>query len=231
MTTTTDTPKTTEDYGLSQARAQHESIVEMVAALECDYDRLQELREERADYELPDHAPGCALMFALELNEHGPCNCAVHVRAMRQVGGSFTWDVVSPDGTTLDSGLPTYGAAVARCWEIANPEEAEELAELEAAAGDCENWDEARERIDEDPLSVEVRTSWHTPGEAGTPDEFCILLCTGGPAVRIRGKLDTYGAPDRAWLEYRDWGTPWTKFRGADMNALLTYARCFYYGE
>ena len=36
-----------ESHAEAQARAQCESIVEMVAALECDYDRLQELRDAR----------------------------------------------------------------------------------------------------------------------------------------------------------------------------------------
>ena len=82
------------------------------------------------------------------------------------------------------------------------------LAAFEAAAGDCADEEEARQRIQEDPFSVEVRSDWTTPGEPLEPSEFTILLCTGGPAVRIVGELNL-GEPCRAWLEYQDWGTPW----------------------
>lgn len=55
--------------------------------------------------------------------------------------------------------------------------------------------DEARQRIQEDPLSVEVRKDWYTPGdEPEKPSEFCILLCTGGPAVRLLGDLNEHGS-------------------------------------
>jgi hypothetical protein len=93
----------------------------------------------------------------------------------------------------------------------------------------------ARQTIQEDPLSVEVRSGWHTPGdeEGKKSAEFCILLCTGGPAVRIRGELDQHGEPDRAWMEHQDWGTPWTELIcvGEDNEALIAYARHFYYAE
>jgi hypothetical protein len=112
-------------------------------------------------------------------------------------------------------------------------DEARELAELEEAAGDCADEDEARERIQEDPLSVQVRSGWYSPGEADQkPEEFELLLSTGGPAVRILGELDEYGEPSRAWLEVQDWGTPWTHYfePGVD-DMLLEYAGHFYFGE
>lgn len=89
--------------------------------------------------------------------------------------------------------------------------------------------DDARQRINEDALSVEVRSGWQTPGEDFTAAEFSITLCTGGPAVRIRGLLDNYGVPDTAWLEYQDWGTPWATYFGDDLNTddLLAYAQQF----
>lgn len=91
--------------------------------------------------------------------------------------------------------------------------------------------DEARQAIDEDPLSVEVRSGWETPGERLEPAEFKILLCTGGPAVRIRGELNEHGEPNRAWMEFQDWGTPWTRYLAAEQDVLLSYAQCFHYGE
>lgn len=97
------------------------------------------------------------------------------------------------------------------------------------------NEEEARQAISEDPLSVEVRADWHTPGEdENKPTEYCILLCTGGPAVRIIGDLDEHQQPDTANLEYQDWFTPWIKYYDTNEEedeALLTYARQFYFGD
>jgi len=93
--------------------------------------------------------------------------------------------------------------------------------------------DSARERIQEDALSVEIRSGWYTPGSEPEPEEFAILLCTGGPAVRIRGELGRHNEPERAWLEYQDWGTPWQEYHGdgCEHDTLLTYCRQFYFGE
>ena len=88
--------------------------------------------------------------------------------------------------------------------------------------------DEASEAISADPLSVEVRSGWTTLGNDLEPEEYAILLCTGGPAVRIRGELDSDGNPCRAWIEYQDWGTPWREYHdGHDAPALLAYAGHF----
>ncbi len=140
-------------------RDAYASIVALVEALECDYDRLEELRDRE------------------ELDER------------------------------------------------------EELAELEAAADGCADRDDAVIRILDDALSVEVRSGWASPGDTLTAGEFCILISTGGPAVRIRGELDEHLEPRRAWLEVQDWGTPWSQYFDASQETLLTYARCFYYGE
>lgn len=118
--------------------------------------------------------------------------------------------------------------------------------------------DKAREAIEESPLSVEYRSGWVSVG-VGTEfsaAEYCLLLCTGGPAVRIIGTLGRYSEPDTARIEYQDWGTPWTEMRYGDFNEypggtawnnakadkylkdamafdalLLSYARQFWYGE
>ena len=90
------------------------------------------------------------------------------------------------------------------------------------------------ERIREDPLSVEVRSGWEQSAADLRAVEYMILLCTGGPAARIIGKLDEYGQPETAQIEYQDWFTPWVSY--ADISSeedegLLTYARQFYYRE
>ena len=175
MTTTTK-EKTQEERLQEIGRCAMDSIREMVAALECDYDRLQELRDER--------------------------------------------DAWREDEDNTDS------------WEDAAPDDAKELAELEEAAGDCENQDDARQRIEEDPLSLEVHSDWHAPGSEDNEDtEFCLLLGTGGPAVRIIGELDR-GEPTKATLQTQDWFIPWTDVNTSseDDEALLTYCRAFYFG-
>lgn len=107
--------------------------------------------------------------------------------------------------------------------------------------------EDAEQAIHEDALSVEVRSDWHAPGEQalGGNGEYCILLCTGGPAVRVVGEL-TCGEPETARMEVQDWFTPWVEFRpiadkaehakdkfsGYDSEPiLLDYARCFWFGE
>lgn len=166
-----------ESTAHGQAQAQMDSVRAMVAALECDYDRLEELREERDDY---------------------------------------------------DAGGYTSGPEL---WARENPEDAAELAELEEAAGDCADREDAETRILEDALSVEVRSDWHTVGEEPTPAEFRIVLCMGGPHVEMRGALNEHGEPERAWLMFQDWGTPLTERinQPGDNEALLAYAAVFHF--
>lgn len=178
---------TSDDSLKETGRCAAASLVEMVAALECDYDRLEKLKEER-DNHTPDFGVGV------------PC----------------------AESTRLAH------------WAGVYKEEAEELAELEEAAGECKDREEAETRIQEDALSVEMRGAWYPygtePADAARPLEFMILLATGGPAVRIMGELSN-GEPERAWLEVQDWGTPWTRYYGIEQDTLLAYARCFYFGE
>ncbi len=165
------------------------SIAEMVAALECDYDRLDELRDERDSWEADE------------------------------------------DATEAAPGEPAT-------WASENPDDAEELKELEEAAcpcgNECSSREDAETMIHEDALSVEVRSGWYSPGDRDAdtkPEDFLILLSTGGPAVRIRGELDGHGEPCRAWLEVQDWFKPWTQYFDAGQATLLTYCRCFFFGE
>lgn len=159
-----------------------ESIAEMVAALECDYDRLAYLRELRD-----------------ECKEH------------------------------LGAGDPPSH------YDMAADDKAE-LAELEKAAGDCESQDEARERIQDDPLEITLAGTWALGAVSISDvdvDRAYILLGTGGPATRIVCELDEHMEPHRAWIEAQDWGTPWTEYHGdaASAGDLLTYCRCLYFGE
>lgn len=165
-----------------QARAQVESIAAMVVALECDYARLDELRDEKE---------------------------------------SFTLDRM--ETTESNRACAEYE------WAQEFPDEASELAELESVAGDCTSEEEARSRIEEDPLSVEIRSGWANSRAEFEPEEFRIVLCTGGPHVEIVGDLDR-GEPSCPRILYRDWGTSGELF-DFDREAVLTYCRVFYFGE
>lgn len=100
------------------------------------------------------------------------------------------------------------------------PEEADELADLEEAAGEYASQEEALQAMLENPLDISFRSGWTSSPEDMTPEEFQILLCTGGPAVRIIGELDFHGQPYRAWIEFQDWGTPWTMLFDGQSEAL-----------
>lgn len=122
-------------------------------------------------------------------------------------------------------------------WRTASEWEkyGEELHQLIEDANECESYDDAQQVIMEDPLSVEVRTGWFSPSGVESfvePEEFRILLCTGGPAVQIIGDLDDHMQPLSAYIQYQDWGTPWTNYPLDDEEKedVLTYCRQFYYG-
>lgn len=168
-----------------QARAQYESIVELITAYELDWDRLVALREERESSSFPSRA-------LAEAESGAPAD--------------------HTDGW----------------WEDQFPDEAEELSQLEADAAGYEDQDAVQRAISEDPLSVQVRSGWHSPGETGEGDEeFQILLCTGGPAVRICGELGEYNQAERAWIEFQDWFTSWEQWVGASNDVLCKYANHF----
>ena len=194
---------TTNDTARDQALAQLESIRTLVAALECDYDQLEHLRDERA-------------MLVDELEQAAEC-VKYHHDGELDVAGTY------PEHDELRRCRDELAA-----WDEEN---AEELAELIEAAGDCTDREEAEQRIHEDALSVEVRTDWNAPGSDNESAEFRIVLCTGGPHVEIRGELEN-GEPTRAWLAYCDWGRSMQDLcaPGAG-DVLLTYAGAFYFGD
>ena len=89
----------------------------------------------------------------------------------------------------------------------------------------------AEQAIYDDPLEVSVRcASWGSPYDTLEPDEYRILLCTGGPAVQITGDLNEYMQPVTARLQHQDWFEPWETLsidnRGNE--ALLSYAYHFF---
>ena len=130
------------------------------------------------------------------------------------------------DWVLLEELRDQYAEAVECCEEI--PDELRDtLEELEEAAGDWADVEDVQREIDEHPLCIEYRSGWNTSAEDLQAEEFCILLCTGGPAVRIVGEIGEHGQPCRAWIEYQDWGTAWTQYFGADQETLIDYATAF----
>lgn len=135
---------------------------------------------------------------------------------------------LSTDYETLKAGddCPTCeGSGEVKCTEGSDSDDPEAWHDEERA----------RERIQEDALSVQVRGDWHTPGDedATKATEYEILITTGGPAARIVGDLDGYGQPDSARFEYQDWFKPWTEVirDSADYAVLREYAQQFYFGD
>tara|TARA_Y100000114_G_scaffold151009_1_gene167152 strand:- start:29 stop:418 length:390 start_codon:yes stop_codon:yes gene_type:complete len=87
------------------------------------------------------------------------------------------------------------------------------------------------DRITEMPLSVSVRSGWQRPGvNDQSPEEYELLMGTGGPAVRIYGRLDEHGRPRSAELQGQNWFTPWERTTvDQDEEVLLQFAEYFYY--
>lgn len=91
--------------------------------------------------------------------------------------------------------------------------------------------EEERERvtteIEESPLEVAVDKGERFDGTR----HYMILLSTGGPALRIEGELDEYDEPMHAYLQYQDWGTPWTRVPDVNEDELLDFSRHFYFAQ
>ena len=105
----------------------------------------------------------------------------------------------------------------------------EMLKAVENAADD--EREAAEQAIYDDPLEVSVRcASWGSPYDHLEPDEYRILLCTGGPAVQITGDLNEHMQPVTARLQHQDWFEPWETLSidDQDNEALLTYAYHFF---
>lgn len=181
------TTKTKEtNHAEEQAKAQIESIVEMVANLS---------RESAAEIYVRDLAP--ERVIELLADEESDENTTID-DLREQLAELITQEAIEPNDFEFDE-------------------------------------EEARQTIQEDALSVQVRSDWYSLGadeSEKAPAEFEILLCTGGPAVRIVGNLDR-SSPDNPRIEYQDWGTPWTQYfpNSEQREAMQTYCEQFYYGE
>jgi hypothetical protein len=231
------------NHAYEQAKAQMSSIHRMVAALECDYDRLEELKDSKtmryvAGWNMPGYLPDNA---PDEFEDIG--DAREYIASQIEDLANETEDeseikmfdeyaeAVRKGEGELGLTVGNYHYFISEIGEKSDDDD--ELSELEESAGECTSRDDAEQAIQEDPLCVEVRSGWQSVGEELIPEEFAILLCTGGPAVRIMGELDDNKQPRRAWLEYQDWGTPWTSYHGenACQDALIAYSQQFFFGE
>lgn len=237
-----------ENTAESQAAAQVASIIAMVAALDVDYDRLEELRDKKrgghyvAGWNMPGYMPDsepCTFDTDSEARAYLAEEMARHEGESGDFGNERNIEVSPAAIDECRNGDGEYGATFGN-WHywvtfqpsaLADPEEAKELEELEEAAGDNTSEDEAREAIKNDALSVEVRSGWASSKEEFEPEEFRIVLCTGGPHVELVGDLDR-GTPSRVRVLYRDWGTSGEYFPDTqEREALETYCSQFCFGE
>jgi len=172
------------DHARENAAGWAETIAEHVKCMECDRDRLDELREELG-----------------------------------------VMDAELPNAENADT---PEGIAAIEAHHEWTRENGEELAELIAASkinGEELDEEEARDLAIESALSVRIfgeriDGKWEA-------DRFEILLTWGGPALRIVGELDKHMQARSAQIEYRDWGTPWTRFHAIEHDTLLKWVNCF----
>ena len=97
-----------------------------------------------------------------------------------------------------------------------------------------ERIEEIQRQVHEWPLSVQVRCAgWWGICEELKPDEFQILLGTGGPAMRITGDIGQHGEPCNPLMQVQDWFKPWTTCNTTDEQdeALRWFCSEFYFGE
>ena len=97
---------------------------------------------------------------------------------------------------------------------------------------DEETREAAEREIQEAPLSLSVRNGWYSPGapeDQEGPEEYEILLSTGGPALRIFGRIGKHFEPASAELQMQDWYIPWERYPAPE-KFLLRFVQQFYFG-
>lgn len=192
------------DNSKEQAQAQYESIESTMKALALDWQIYEAFKEELED--LLKYADEADDTLNQHLEEHGISDSECEDIS------SLTF-VLHIDSEDAHTNLELFD------WET--------YFEMREAAGEWEDYDDAYQAVMEDPLSVEVRSGWQPRGEILESSEYMILLCTGGPAVRIVGDLDKYGEPANARLEHQDWFESWREYR-VDSDIIMEYAQQFF---
>ena len=128
----------------------------------------------------------------------------------------------------------------AAAWWQTIQEQVAALDEAREASYDDLAADVAREAILESVLDVCVRGGWRAPGtrDDEPPEEYYVLLTTGGPALRIYGRLGSFNEPDLdPILQWQDWGALWSDWwpeGSADIpykDILRRWLEPFYFGD
>lgn len=127
--------------------------------------------------------------------------------------------------------MSDHAIANAQAWYETITDQCRRLKDACGKDADPDQYETIREEILESPLSLEVRSGWCALGSELSPEEFCILLSTGGPALRIVGDLGLFNCPEHSRMEWQDWGTPWTEYRPACRGLLDSWAAQFYWGD
>jgi len=210
----------------NQAAAQYESIVAMLAAVEVDFDRLEELtdlsRKPRfvAGWNLPGYMPDSepatfddiddAIAYVVDqmLEEVDVVVFVGHATEacdlLEQVD-CIQHGEPSAFSTTVH-GMAYWVAQDGTMLDEEGPDAVEELAELEEQAGEYESFDDVEEAINNNALSIEFRSGWGDDKEGMTAEEYRVVLCTGGPHVELQGDLNRYGEPESVRVLYKGWG-------------------------
>ena len=95
-----------------------------------------------------------------------------------------------------------------------------------------DDFDDIYDEVMNRPLELSVRNrEWRQLGEGVVhPDQYNILLATGGPAVRIIGELEN-NEVITARLEVQDWFQPWTQFQISESPEIFDFANLFCFEE
>lgn len=131
---------------------------------------------------------------------------------------------------TMQTTTTNHAAANAAAWCESILDQLDRL-KVACDQSDDDTYETIRQEIQESPLELAVRSEWTPLGEHLEPSELCILLSTGGPALRIVGTLGRFNCPEDCRMEWQDWGTPWTEYRAIGSAVLDSWAAQFYWGD
>lgn len=202
------------------AEAKARRIEGLIAALNIDFDRLEELRDAKHNHArfivgfnlagyMPDNTPEDAATFpeavstlTAILTEHS--NDAYETGVLGDETEGFC-ERISRAIHTVEQWQEREGVAYAvtirnvEYWIKPNPEgfeDQDELNELESIVAAAEldpsqcTDDGLSEAIHELPLEVSFRSGWHSYGEELEAVEVRVLLTYGGPSCEIRADWD-----------------------------------------
>lgn len=99
-----------------------------------------------------------------------------------------------------------------------------ELDEMLNKAGRCLSYDDALIQLCKSPVQVLYRSGWSEFPEGLTSEEYCIMLCHRGPAMRIIGDYEHH-RPVSARFEFLSESLEWVRYAHSDNDVLINFAR------